>query len=189
MLQLQWDLVPQGMMTNHMDINTNTLTVVIATSCSVLGLLLVVTVVLRSAETPQGTVSYPAISDIWSTPSPTLHRPTGEPLCCWWRTRTGWLWLHFADGIQVVLPSYEEAIRARHSGSRLSRFNSDSSHSSGRSSRSDYRPLPPIHRAGEGQWISQPILPLSSCHLISTGTTTGTPSLPPLALPPGITYP
>ena len=51
----------------------------------------------------------------------------------------------FADGIQVVLPSYDEAIRGR-PGSRLARYNSDNTRGSVRSSssRGDYRPLPSL---------------------------------------------
>lgn len=124
-----------------MTLNTNTLTIVISTSCGILGLLVIVVVAVAlqrrirhhnhvcSPHHP----SPPLYSQSPNHPHPTTDEHDRVAL------------IAFADGVQVVLPSYEEAIRGRQPP-RLSRFNSDaSSHSSsGRSSRGDYRPLPSL---------------------------------------------
>ena len=123
-----------------MHINTGTLTGVIATSCGVLGLLLLVMLVValqRRLNLSAHTLSH----QVQSTP-PTYNSQqeavTGEE-----QDRVALI--AFADGVQVVLPSYDEAVSG-HTGPHLSRFNSDSSRSSNLSGRgtADYRPLPSI---------------------------------------------
>lgn len=129
---------------NFVHINANTMTVVIATSCGVLGLLIIVMVVVALQRRMKPRTLCP--------PCPAVHTPHPPPYP---DQRGATVDEHdrvaliaFADGqhgISVVLPSYEEATRGR-VGPRLSRFNSDASSqsSSGRSSRGDYRPLPSI---------------------------------------------
>ena len=112
-------------------INSNTMTVVIATSCSVLGLLLVIMVVVALQR---------------RKPSTRLCHPVQQAPPMYPRPRTDSLDEHdrvaliaVADGVQVVLPSYEEATRGR-GGSSTPRYLSDGSSIR----RGDYRPLPTI---------------------------------------------
>ena len=126
---------------SSVDINTSTLTVVIVTSCSVLGLLLLVMVVFAIQRRRKATPRMLGPADL--APPPYSQQP--ESTVNEEQDRVALI--AFADGVQVVLPSYEEAVRGRPTGHRHSRFNSDSTHSSGRSSRGDYRPLPSIPSA------------------------------------------
>ena len=112
-------------------VNSNTLTIVIATSCSVLGLLLVVMIVMALQR---------------RKPHPRLCHPVSPPPAPYQDPRAVALDEHdrvaliaFADGVQVVLPTYEEATRGSSSHRcSLPRFHEPPSR------RSDYRPLPTI---------------------------------------------
>lgn len=138
-------------MSDTLHFNTSTLTVVIATSCGVLGLLVIVMiiVVVQRHRKPRSTrLCHPSTPPPPPYPSP----PTGlvdEP------DRIALI--ASADGIQVMLPSYDEAIRGSRPGSRLTRYSGDNTRGSLRSStsRGDYRPLPslPSSMRNAGQQI------------------------------------
>lgn len=118
-----------------MRVSSNTLTIVVATSCSVLGLLLIVLVVMAFQR---------------YRPHPRLCHPAPEPPAPYQDPRAVAIDEHdrvaliaFADGVQVVLPSYEEATRGGGGSSshryNVPRFPDPPSRRSG-----DYRALPNI---------------------------------------------
>ena len=124
-----------------MRIKTSTMTIVVATSCSVLGLLLIILVIValqRHMKVPGRTcrmVTPPQLPP----PPPYSEGCTNPTVDAHDRVAL----IAFADGAQIALPSYEEATRGR-----LARFGHASSSgnvsrgSSARSARSDYRLLP-----------------------------------------------
>ena len=112
-------------------VNSNTLTIVIATSCSVLGLLLIVMVVMALQR---------------RKPHPRLCHPVPPPPAPYQDPRAVAIDEHdrvaliaFADGVQVVLPSYEEATRGSSHRCNMPRFPEPPGRRPG-----DYRPLPTI---------------------------------------------
>ena len=124
-------------------ISSSTLTVVTATTCSVLGLLLLVMALVILQRRIR-----PCRPGIQSPPPPPYHRhsqPTEAEVAMPARAVvTGdehdrVALIQFADGVQIALPSYEEAVRSNRGAPRLSRFSSERS-----SVRSEYRPLPNI---------------------------------------------
>jgi len=134
-----------GLVGNIVNINASTMTVVIATSSGVLGLLILVMVIVALQRRMKPRALCPPCPAVHAPPTPQYTEPRGVTVDEHDRVAL----IAFADGqhgVSVVLPSYEEATRGR-VGPRLSRFNSDASSthsSSGRSSRGDYRPLPSI---------------------------------------------
>ena len=141
--------VIEGATADSLELTSSTLTIVIVTSSTILGLLLVVIIIVifqrrhkpRHSHYSQripGTVIPDGYEHVHEARIiPTLDEHDRVAL------------IAFADGVQVVLPSYEEATRSHgiHGGGgsngRLHRYNSDSSRSSGRS-RGEYRPLPTL---------------------------------------------
>ena len=132
---------------SHLEVSagTGTLTVVIVTSCGVLGVLLIIMVVvalhLRKLDTSR-----------FCRP---VEPPTPPPYTGYERPRSNSVEEHdrmaliaFADGVQVVLPSYEEAVRNRPSVTPARQHSVTSRHSS---HSSEYRPLPSIPSALRGR--------------------------------------
>ena len=114
-----------------MHANSNTLTIVIATSCSVLGLLLIVMVVMAlQRRKPHPRLCHPA-------PPPPAPYPDPRAIAVDEHDRVALI--AFADGVQVVLPSYEEATRGTSYRCSMPRFPEPPGRRSG-----DYRPLPTI---------------------------------------------
>ncbi len=118
-----------------MEISSNTMTVVIATSCSVLGLLMLVMVMVALQR---------------RKPATRLCHPVQPSTPPYTRPHTGSIDEHdrvaliaFADGAQVVLPSYEEAIRGPHASSHIS--------DGGPRRPGEYRPLPTIPASLRGR--------------------------------------
>ncbi len=113
-----------------MDLNSNTLVIVIATSCSVLGLLLLVMgVVVLQRRKPHPRLCHPV-----PPPPPPCPHPRMDDMDEHDRVAL----IAFADGVQVVLPSYEEATRGP-ARSSMPRFPEPPGRRPG-----DYRPLPTI---------------------------------------------
>lgn len=117
---------------------SSTLTVVTATTCSVLGLLMLVLALVilqrhRLRPTPP------------SNPLPPPYQVDAElprhvvPAAGDQHDRVALI--QFADGVQIALPSYEEAIRPHHHTPAPSRL---SSHRAASIRSGDYRPLPSI---------------------------------------------
>ena len=114
-------------------INSGTVTVVIATTCCVLGLLLVVMIVVALQRRKPN----PRLCHTVPPPPPAYPRPRSDSMDEHDRVAL----IASADGVHVVLPSYEEATRGR-GGSSTPRFHTGGDSSSVR--RGDYRPLPTI---------------------------------------------
>ena len=122
-------------------INTSTMTIVVATSCSVLGLLLIILVIvaLQRHMKLSGRACHTVTPPQLPPPPPYSEGCTNPTVDAHDRVAL----IAFGDGTQIVLPSYEEATRGR-----LARFGHASSSgnvsrgSSARSGRSDYRLLP-----------------------------------------------
>ncbi len=156
---------------SFISINTSTLTIVIATSCGVLGLLVLVIVIvaLQRRKKPRNS------NRLCHSRQPSPPPYTGpHPATLDDQDRVALI--AFADGVQVMLPTYDEAVRGR-TAPRLSRFNSDSSHGSARSSHrsADYRPLPslpPTLRAGGPQIREHPSADHHRNSIITTASIT-----------------
>lgn len=120
---------------NLIEINAKPTTVVIATSCSVLGLLLIVMLIvaLQRHKKPTNRLCSP----LGQPPPPPYSRPR-PPETMDELDRVALI--AFADGVQVTLPSYDEAIRGRLG----SRYISEVTGMRRPSSSSEYRPLPNI---------------------------------------------
>jgi len=120
---------------NLIEINAKPTTVVIATSCSVLGLLVIVMLIvaLQRHKKPTNRLCSP----LGQPPPPPYSRPrSAETIDELDRVAL----IAFADGVQVTLPSYDEAIRGRMG----SRYISEVTGMRRPSSSSEYRPLPNI---------------------------------------------
>ena len=140
-----------GASADSIEFTSSTLTIVIVTSSSILGLLLVVIIVVifQRRHKPRH-ASYTQQLPTNGMPEGYEHAHEARIIPSLDEHDRVAL-IAFADGVQVLLPSYEEATRSQGSQSnisgRLHRYNSDSSRSSGRSRASeyrDYRPLPTL---------------------------------------------
>lgn len=148
-LQFKFSVLSDQQTESSVGFNTSTLTIVIATSCGVLGLLVVVMVIVALQRRHKPRPSRLCHSNQHSPPP----YPQPNPAVPSEHDRVALI--AFADGVQVMLPSYEEAVRGR-PAPRLSRFNSDSSHGSSRSGRTDYRPLPSLPPNMRGAQLREP---------------------------------
>lgn len=125
-------------------LNTSMVTVVVATSCGVLGLLVLIMVILalKRRMKPRGQLYPPVTSPVPQMPYPTPHHSATDE-------HDRLALIAFADDnrvMQVSLPSYEEATRNPLLPG-ISHFSGDGSRTSSiRSShsRGDYRPLPSV---------------------------------------------
>lgn len=125
-------------------LNTSMVTVVVATSCGVLGLLVLIMVILalKRRMKPRGQLYPPVTSPVPQMPYPTPHHSSTDE-------HDRLALIAFADDnrvMQVSLPSYEEATRNPLLPG-ISHFSGDGSRTSSiRSShsRGDYRPLPSV---------------------------------------------